>query len=122
MLPPIHLAAAREDDAFYAGNTRGFHDVIQANDVVWQKLCEKIRVVRRGGEMDEARDAAHRAINRGAVGEVADGAVVEAGRGRAIEAADGVSAPLEFADGCAANAAGGAGNEDGNGLGHAAVE
>ena len=114
LLPPVHLPAACEQDAAHAGEPRGFHNVVEADEVVWKEFGEEIGVVGRGGEMDEGGDAVHGAVERGAIRDIADDAIGEARRGRAIEAAHEMAALLQLGDGGAADAAGGAGDEDGD--------
>ena len=64
--------------------------------------------------MDESLRSGHRAIDRGAIREIADDAVGQAGRRAAVEAAHGVAAPLEFGGDSAADPAGGTSDEHGS--------
>ena len=55
-LPPVDLSAAGEDQPAYAAKSGRFHYMINAEDVVRQKLCREIVVVGRCRKMNQGAD------------------------------------------------------------------
>jgi hypothetical protein len=72
--------------------------MIQPRYVVGHQLAEKIRVIGRGREVNDAFDTIHGAGERLAIAKIAQHTLSEAGRRHPIESAHAVTAAIELSN------------------------
>ena len=117
-LPPDDLAAARQHHAPDTGFSCRFQNVVDADDVVGQKLGHEIVVVGRGGQVNQGVAACRGSAHGRGVGEISDQRNIGAGPRCKIEAAHPMAAGLQLTHRRLADAAGRAGDKNGSDFGH----
>src|SRR5207248_1209612 len=77
-LPPVHLSAAGQDEPAHAAEPGCLHHVINADEVVGQKLGREIVVVGCGRQMNQSSYSVGGSVQSFWFGDVANHAIVQA--------------------------------------------
>ena len=87
-LPPVHLPAARKDDPSHSARASGLHGVVNADNIVRQKLREEIRVIGCSSEKNQRANADCSYFQCLTIADVTDDRVSKARRQNPVKTAD----------------------------------